>query len=162
MKTLSALISEYKETGEESLKKMIWDFLMTEDNINLFKDIFVYRDDSDWVEYENNIRLKRLCPKVFLATQVLQTLGERYACYCYRLNLADYSEKVLEAQRNSNLRLERFSPDEEFFTAAALLTSISPENAIKVQVANGMLEVDNWYQTIERLAGSTLGATDKE
>lgn len=162
MKTLSGLISEYKDSGDHNLKKAIWDFLMSDENIHLFKDIFVYRDDSEWVEYENSTRIKRLCPKVFLATQVFKTLGERYACYCYRINLADYSEKTLETQRNNNIRLERFSPDEEFFTAAAVLVSVSPESATKVYVANGLMEVDNWYSSIERMASGAVGATEKE
>ena len=31
MKTLSAIINEYKETKDESLKSVIWDFLMVKD-----------------------------------------------------------------------------------------------------------------------------------
>ena len=81
MKTLSAIINEYKETKDESLKSVIWDFLMSEENNTLFKDIFVYRDDSEWVEYENSTRIKRLCPKLFVATQVFETIGDRYMCY---------------------------------------------------------------------------------
>ena len=57
MKTLSAIINEYKETKDESLKSVIWDFLMSEENNTLFKDIFVYWDDSEWVEYENSTRI---------------------------------------------------------------------------------------------------------
>ena len=74
MKTLSALIKEYKETNDDSLKDTIWDFILSDENNDLFKDIFVYRDDCDWVEYEETTKLKRLCPKHFVATQVLKTI----------------------------------------------------------------------------------------
>ena len=46
MKTLSALIKEYKETNDDSLKDTIWDFILSDDNNDLFKDIFVYADEK--------------------------------------------------------------------------------------------------------------------
>lgn len=162
MKTLSALIKEYKETNDDSLKDTIWDFILSDENNDLFKDIFVYRDDCDWVEYEETTKLKRLCPKHFVATQVLKTIGDRYICYCYRINLGDYSKQVIDVLRNNNIKLERLSPDDEFFTAAAVLTSIPPESAVKVCVANGADELNNWYITIDKMLGSAIGATGKE
>lgn len=159
MKTLSAIINEYKETKDKSLKAVIWDFLMSEENNTLFKDIFVYRDDSEWVEYENSTRIKRLCPKLFVATQVFETIGDRYMCYCFRINLNDYSEQLLEMQRNNNIRLERLLPDEEFFTAAAVLAMIPPEDAVNVCIASGKLELDNWYITIDKMYSGIVGTT---
>ena len=61
-----------------------------------------------------------------------------------------------------NIKLERLSPDDEFFTAAAVLTSIPPESAVKVCVANGADELNNWYITIDKMLGSAIGATGKE
>ena len=162
MKTLSAIINEYKETKDESLKTVIWDFLMSKENNALFKDIFVYRDDSEWVEYENSTRIKRLCPKLFVATQVFETIGERYMCYCFRINLNDYSEQLLEMQRNNNIRLERLLPDEEFFTAAAVLAMIPPEDAVNVRIASGKLELDNWYITIDKMYSGIVGTTERK
>lgn len=162
MKTLSAIINEYKETKDESLKTIIWNFLMSEENNALFKDIFVYRDDSEWVKYDNSTRIKRLCPKLFIATQVFETIGGRYMCYCFRINLNEYSEQVLEMQRNNNIRLERLLPDLDFFTAAAILAMLPPENAVSVRVANGKLEMDNWYTTIDKIYSGTVGTTERK
>lgn len=162
MKTLSAIINEYKKTKDDNLKNIIWEFILAEGNDSYFREIFVYRDDSEWVEYEDSTRIKRLCPKNFVATQVFETIGSRFMCYCFRINLGEYPEQVLEIQRNNNIRLERLLPDAEFFTAAAVLSMTSPEDAVSVRIANGKQELDNWYVMIDKMYGGSAEITEGE
>ncbi len=149
MKTLATLISEYKSQPMDGLKQEIIDFIFNEENLHLFEDIFVYRNYTEWVDYGNGLKLKRLNHGKYLATEVFNS-GIGYMCYCYTIDLTAYSPNSLDAYRNNCPDYKHSSPDDEFFTAAAVASAFAVENADSMCIVSNLLEVDAWFAKIEK------------
>ncbi len=149
MKTLAALIREYKENGTESTKDKILDFFLDDDNLHLFEDIFVYKNYTDWVDYGSGLKVKRIEHGKYLVTEAFDS-GSGYICYGYKIDLSDYSSNSLEVYRKNCEQYSEISPDDEFFTAASVASAFTVENAETMCIASNLLEVDSWCAKFEK------------
>ena len=101
MKTLLTLINEYRVNPTESLQNIIWKFIMNEDNGHYFANIDAYNDEGDWIEYGENLRVKKIQPHTFVATEVVKNTFSGYFCLFHLVKLSDYSEIQIEEYKDN-------------------------------------------------------------
>ncbi len=149
MKTLAALIREYKKTMSEDDKEKIFDFILDDDNISLFEDIFVYKNHTEWVDYGDGLKVKRIEHGRYLATEVFDS-GVGYICYAYKIDLSEYSPRALEEYRRNCVQYSKVSPDDEFFAAASVAAAFTVENSETMCIVSSLVELDSWFVKIEK------------
>ena len=149
MKSLLTLINEYKEKPSEQLRNIIWKFIMADENGHYFENIAAYKDDGEWVLYGDNLRLKRIMPHVFIATEVAANSFGGYFCLFHIIKLSDYSAIQKEEYKENYPEYMNVCDDEEFFVAASIASVLSVDDAESTFMAEDDIALEAWIARME-------------
>ena len=149
MKTLLTLINEYRDQPSDSLKNTIWKFLMDEKNGHYFADIDACNDDGDWIEYGDNLRIKKISSHLFAATEIVKNTFGGYFCLLHLVKLSDYTEdQISEFEENYPEYKDVFN-DEEFYAAACIASVLGVEGAHSSYLAEDDIALEAWVARME-------------
>lgn len=149
MKTLLTLINEYKQDPNDALQKIIWKFIMNEENGHYFANINAYNDEGDWIEYGNNLRIKKIQQGIFVATEVVKNTFGGYFCLLHLVKLSEYSETQVEEYKDINPEYKEVFDDAEFFAAACIASVLGVEGAHTTFLAEDDIALESWIARIE-------------
>lgn len=149
MKTLLTLINEYKQDPNDALQKIIWKFIMNEENGHYFANINAYNDEGDWIEYGNNLRVKKIQPGLFAATEVVRNTFGGYFCLLHLVKLSSYSEMQIEEYKDINPEYKDVFDDAEFFAAACIASVLGVDGAHATFLAEDDIALESWIARIE-------------
>ena len=144
MKTLLTLINEYRVNPTESLQNIIWKFIMNEDNGHYFANIDAYNDEGDWIEYGENLRIKKIQPHTFVATEVVKNTFGGYFCLFHLVKISDYSEIQIEEYKDNYPEYKDIFADDEFFAAACIAAVSGLEGAQTSYLAEDDIALEAW------------------
>ena len=149
MKTLLTLINEYKQDPNDALQKIIWKFIMNEENGHYFANINAYNDEGDWIKYGENLRIKKIQPGFFAATEVVKNTFGGYFCLLHLVKLSDYSETQVEEYKDIYPEYKEVFDDTEFFTAACIASVLGVDGAHASFLAEDDIALEAWVARIE-------------
>ena len=96
MKSLLTLINDYKNNPNEYLSNKIWSFLLNEKNGHYFEKIDACKDENDWIEYGEYLRIKMISNNLFVATEIARNTFGGYFCFLYLIDVRDYTDEQLK------------------------------------------------------------------
>lgn len=149
MKSLLTLINEYKEKPSEQLRNIIWKFIVSDENSHYFENIPAYKDAGEWVQYGENLKLKKLMPNIFAATEVVENTLGGYFCLLHIIKLNDYSAIQLEEYKDNFPEYRSVYDDEDFFAAASIASVLSVDDAESTFMAEDDIALESWISRME-------------
>ena len=149
MKTLLTLINEYRERPSEALQNIIWNFILDEENGHYFADIYAHNDENDWIEYGDNLRLKKIHTGVFAATEVARNTFGGYFCLLYLVSLSEYNEIQIEEYKDNYPEYKDVFEDDDFYAAACIASVLGVDGAHSSFLAEDDIALEAWVARIE-------------
>lgn len=149
MKTLLTLINEYKEQPSEALESTIWKFILDEQNSHYFENIDACNDEDDWIEYSDSLRVKKIQPHVFVATEIVKNTFGGYFCLLHLIKTSEYSMLQLDEYKENYPEYKDIFCDEEFFAAACIASVAGVDGATSSYFAEDDIALEAWVTKME-------------
>lgn len=149
MKSLLTLIDEYRENPTDKLKNIIWKFIMNKDNGHYFANIDAYNDEGDWIEYGDNLRVKKIQSSLFGATEIVRNTFGGYFCLFHLVELSDYSEIQIEEYKDNYPEYKEVFDDADFYAAACIASVQGVDGAQSSYLAEDDIALEAWVARVE-------------
>lgn len=149
MDTLLTLIKDYKTNPSDKLHDVIWKFITAEENAHYFEDVYIGMDANAWVEYGDNLRIKKIQPQQFIATEIVRNVNGGYFCLLHSVNLTEYSREEIEEHKDNFPEYMGVYDDEDFFAVAAIASVAGVDDALSIYLAEDDIALEAWACRIE-------------
>ena len=117
MKSLSALIEQYKSTPSQVLKDEIFNRVISLEDTTILDRAESDKVMSEWVIFDSNIRVKYIGSRKYKVADVFSIPGGNYVCYAYIVDLEQYSEEEINGYKSNCINFADQAPDEDTFFA---------------------------------------------
>lgn len=148
MKTFEELLASYKAQPTEKLRDDIISRLLKIKEPKKLDELPISENDN-WVTYGEHIRVKRLYDRTFIATEIYVHEGNKNMCLCYRYDLNAFSPHQIEAYLDNCREYAENSPDDDYFSAAAIAAAIDEKEAVSMALL-GPGAIEQWVKFIEK------------
>ena len=101
MKSLSALIEQYKSTPLQVLKDEIFNRVISLEDTTILDRAESDKVLSDWVIFDSNIRVKNIGNRKYKVADVFCIPGGSYVCYAYIVDLEQYSDEEINGYKSN-------------------------------------------------------------
>ena len=115
MKSLSALIEQYKSTPSQVLKDEIFNRVISLEDTTVLDRAESDKVLSDWVIFDSNIRVKNIGNRKYKVADVFCIPGGSYVCYAYIVDLEQYSDEEINGYKSNCINFADQAPDEDSF-----------------------------------------------
>ena len=153
MGKLTDMVGEYKKNPSVSLKNRIFDYILTLDNLDAFDQTESESAEgvinAEWIEFDNNIRLKKAGEQRYIVTEVFGIPNRGFICYCFRIDLSDYTASEIASYAENCQQYESQAPDKEVFSAFAVAMAYNPKESVDPFLANDESALKAWYKRID-------------
>jgi len=149
MKSLLALIREYRNNPNELLHDKIWAFLLNEKNGHYFEKIYAYKDEKDWIEYGENLRVKKISNDNFIATEIARNTFGGYFCFLYLIDVCSYTDEQIKDVMDLFPEYKDVFDDVNFYKAASVAMTLSVDDARETYLAEDDIALESWVARIE-------------
>ena len=147
MKTLSALVNEFRKMPSEKLKNEIMDFLLNAENPDDLDRI--HRTSvGEWRQF-GNVRIKQLFGKVYAVTET-HDMSNGFMCYAYKVDLSTYSKKEILAYEENCPHFRDVTNDADLFAVLSIASAYDTDNAELCEVVMSESERKSWYEKVDR------------
>ena len=147
MKTLSALVNEFRKMPSEELKNEIMDFLLNAENPDDLDRIH-RASIGEWRQF-GDVRIKQLFGTVYAITET-HNMGNGFMCYAYKVDLSTYSKKEILAYEENCPQFEEITSDADLFAVLAIVSAYDTDNAELCEVVMSEAERKSWYEKVDR------------
>lgn len=148
MKSISKTIEKIKKNPTDKNKNELVDLLLEVTNLDVLDSIAQYAEEQ-WVHYDNGLHLKKLYAKTYLAVDVIK-LAKRCRCFCYRIDLADYSPKAIEDYMELCTDYKEKSPNSDYYAAFSIAATMTEEDAVFSELLDEENFIYDWLLKVER------------
>ena len=159
MKSLLTLINDYKNNPNEYLSNKIWSFLLNEKNGHYFEKIDACKDENDWIEYGEYLRIKMISNNLFVATEIARNTFGGYFCFLYLIDVRDYTDEQLKEAMDLFPEYRDVFDDERFYAIASIAAALSVDDAKVTYLAEDDIALEAW---IARMEDEYFPKADKE
>lgn len=145
MKSLSALIEQYKSTPSQVLKDEIFNRVISLEDTTILDRAESDKVLSEWVIFDSNIRVKDIGNRKYKVADVFNIPGGNYVCYTYIVDLEQYTEEEINGYKSNCLDFAEQAPDEDTFFAFAIAKAHDASANNTSFFASSSVELQKWY-----------------
>lgn len=145
MKSLSALIEQYKSTPSQVLKDEIFNRVISLEDTTILDRAESDKVLSEWVIFDSNIRVKDIGNRKYKVADVFSIPGENYVCYTYIVDLEQYTDEEINGYKSNCLDFAEQAPDEDTFCAFAIAKTHDASATNTSFFASSSVELQKWY-----------------
>lgn len=145
MKSLSALIEQYKSTPSQVLKDEIFNRVISLEDTTVLDRAESDKVLSEWVIFDSNIRVKDIGNRKYKVADVFSIPGGNYVCYTYIVDLEQYTEEEINGYKSNCLDFAEQAPDEDTFFAFAIAKAHDASADNTSFFASSSVELQKWY-----------------
>lgn len=145
MKSLSALIEQYKSTPSQVLKDEIFNRVISLEDTTILDRAESDKVLSEWVIFDSNIRVKDIGNRKYKVADVFSIPGGNYVCYTYIVDLEQYTEEEINGYKSNCLDFAEQAPDEDTFFAFAIAKAHDASANNTSFFASSSVELQKWY-----------------
>lgn len=145
MKSLSALIEQYKSTPSQVLKDEIFNRVISLEDTTVLDRAESDKVLSEWVIFDSNIRVKDIGNRKYKVADVFSIPGGNYVCYTYIVDLEQYTEEEINGYKSNCLDFAEQAPDEDTFFAFAIAKAHDASANNTSFFASSSVELQKWY-----------------
>lgn len=149
MRTFKTMLEEYEACPSDRLKDELVNRLLQVADPSKLDELDLLKNEG-WVQYGDNLRIKRLYDRTFLAAEVYSYAEDKRMCFGYRVDLDNYSPMQLDAYRDNCREFEEISPDEDYNAAASVVAALDEDEAFSQYIALGSAAYQNWLVQLEK------------
>lgn len=149
MRTFETMLKEYKACPSDRLKDELVNRLLQVAEPSKLDELDLLKNEG-WVQYGENLRIKRLYDRTFLAAETYAYAEDKRMCFGYRVDLENYSPMQLNAYRDNCREYEAISTDEDYNTAASVVAALDEDEAVSQYIALSPESYENWLEQIEK------------
>lgn len=143
------MLAEYKVSPSDRLKDELINRLLQVADPSKIDELDMLKEQG-WVQYGENLRIKRLYDRTFLAAESYSYAEDKKMCFGYRVDLGDYSPMQLDAYCENCREYEEISPDEDYQAAASVDTALDVKEAASQYIALSTESYKDWLDRIEK------------
>ena len=148
MKSLSALIEQYKSTPSQVLKDEIFNRVISLADTTILDRAESDKVLSDWVIFDSNIRVKNIGNRKYKVADVFCIPGGSYVCYAYIVDLEQYSDEEINGYKSNCIDFADQAPDEDSFFAFAVAKAHDASATNTSFFASSSAELQRWYNQL--------------
>lgn len=148
MKSLSALIEQYKSTPSQVLKDEIFNRVISFEDTTILDRAESDKVMSEWVIFDSNIRVKYIGSRKYKVADVFAIPGGNYVCYAYIVDLEQYSEEEINGYKSNCINFADHAPDEDTFFAFAIAKAHDASATNTSFFASSSAELQKWYDQL--------------
>ena len=148
MKSLSALIEQYKSTPSQVLKDEIFNRVISLEDTTVLEGAESDKVLSDWVIFDSNIRVKNIGNRKYKVADVFCIPGGSYVCYAYIVDLEQYSDEEINGYKSNCINFADQAPDEDSFFAFAVAKAHDASATNTSFFASSSAELQKWYNQL--------------
>lgn len=148
MKSLSALIEQYKSTPSQVLKDEIFNRVISLEDTTVLDRAESDKVLSDWVIFDSNIRVKNIGNRKYKVADVFCIPGGSYVCYAYIVDLEQYSDEEINGYKSNCINFADQAPDEDSFLAFAVAKAHDASATNTSFFASSSAELQKWYNQL--------------
>ena len=148
MKSLSALIEQYKSTPSQVLKDEIFNRVISLEDTTVLDRAESDKVLSDWVIFDSNIRVKNIGNRKYKVADVFCIPGGSYVCYAYIVDLEHYSDEEINGYKSNCINFADQAPDEDSFFAFAVAKAHDASATNTSFFASSSAELQKWYNQL--------------
>ena len=148
MKSLSALIEQYKSTPSQVLKDEIFNRVISLEDTTILDRAESDKVLSDWVIFDSNIRVKNIGNRKYKVADVFCIPGGSYVCYAYIVDLEQYSDEEINGYKSNCINFADQAPDEDSFFAFAVAKAHDASATNTSFFALSSAELQKWYNQL--------------
>ena len=148
MKSLSALIEQYKSTPSQVLKDEIFNRVISLEDTTILDRAESDKVMSEWVIFDSNIRVKYIGSRKYKVADVFTIPGGNYVCYAYIVDLEQYSEEEITGYKSNCINFADQAPDEDTFFAFAIAKAHDASATNTSFFASSSAELQKWYDQL--------------
>ncbi len=148
MKSLSALIQQYKVAPSQILKDEIFNRVLMLEDVSIIDQAEIKIINSEWFIFDANIRVKLVGNRKYKIADVFGIPGGNYVCYSYIIDLTPFSNEELEGYKNNCIDFAEKAPDEDSFCAFAIAKTIDASATYSPYFASNSDELQKWYEQL--------------
>lgn len=145
MKSLSALIEQYKSTPSQVLKDEIFNRVISLEDTTILDRAESDKVLSEWVVFDSNIRVKDIGNRKYKVADVFSIPGGNYVCYTYIVDLEQYTDEEINGYKSNCLDFAEQAPDEDTFFAFAIAKAHDASANNTSFFASSSVELQKWY-----------------
>lgn len=145
MKSLSALIEQYKSTPSQVLKDEIFNRVISLEDTTVLDRAESDKVLSEWVIFDSNIRVKDIGNRKYKVADVFSIPGGNYVCYTYIVDLEQYTDEEINGYKSNCLDFAEQAPDEDTFFAFAIAKAHDASANNTSFFASSSVELQKWY-----------------
>lgn len=148
MKSLSALIEQYKSAPSQVLKDEIFNRIISLEDTTILDRAELNKVLSDWVIFDSNIRVKYIGGRRYKVADVFSIPGGNYVCYTYIVDLEQYSDEEINRYKSNCIDFADQAPDEDTFFAFAIAKAHDASATNTSFFASSSAELQKWYDQL--------------
>lgn len=148
MKSLSALIEQYKSAPSQLLKDEIFNRIISLEDATVLDRAESDKVLSEWVIFDSNIRVKYIGGRRHKVADVFSIPGGNYVCYTYVVDLEQYSEEEINGYKSNCIDFADQAPDEDTFFAFAIAKAHDASATNTSFFASSSAELQKWYDRL--------------
>lgn len=149
IRTFKMMLEEYEACPNDRLKDELVNRLLQVADPSKLDELDLLKNEG-WVQYGDNLRIKRLYDRTFLAVEAYSYAENKRMCFGYRVDLDNYLPMQLDAYCDNCREYEEISPDEDYNAAASVVAALDEEEAVSQYIALSQESYQNWLDKIEK------------
>ncbi len=143
----SEMIFSYRKEPTEEKKSILIEMLLSVSNPEELDGI-VLSKYVDWHPFGDSLKVKKLGNSRFAVAEIF-TLGGRYICYAYLVDVSRYTEREIEGYKRNCTDFEA-DADDGYSIAAAVAATFDEDDAEKKTVLYDEGAVQEWLNSVEK------------
>lgn len=148
MKSLSALIEQYKSAPTQALKDEIFNRVISLEDTSVLDRSESDKVLSEWVIFDSNIRVKYIGNRKYKVADVFGIPGGNYVCYTYIVDLDRYTDEEITGYKSNCTDFAEQAPDEDTFLAFAVAKAYDVSATNDTFFASTPAELQKWYDRL--------------